>query len=971
MLGRGGQTDNVKCFYWATTSSDPSPISSSWGVVPVEENVQAFYLSTPSVRYHESGYYGCNLTTYPGQNVVILRRRLLVLPDPSVLHIAITHELLGRDDPWETNYTIRASDERPVLLSNTAAYTHCVYQIPAGMHTRPFLSFNYQKMSAVAANKGLPHRAETIRTNVTHAMHPYIIHAPSWLEYVGSAKVACTLQYHFEEPIPGNLKDSIEPITFSEVKVLQIAGSIRPEILVEYTRSTDRRLQTEFRKSAGETEDPDDFGQNTTDIQHMQENMTGLRLRAVLGQPKGNIVVWTLLEHDGNLIEEPCKKGKWTSLRNSPNPKQTGSSYGLMHNVVHALFYCVLRPEHVAVAAVVYNGYQTVLDNEKTAPTLRKQVGSIIRASLDQTVSEKEITLNTQPGLYAAYRWVRANVSWKSRVSIGTRVEMLGFNTYSEKIHFNLISSRVTYADSGIYSCAVDQVACEKCVSQFGFSPRKLYVIPDASLIQMNLNHHLSTSAETAKKDNFTQLDPDDTPFLLCEQDLYVSCTHPDAQGVTGKQNASFKFHMYERQRNTNHSLPFEQVSRFRENSSRLILTTTVYRIRAPKSVDVLGPLFVTCQLNFTQSPSTTDYNVSSSDQSFAREKMIRVEIRHNTVILTKHTRASRPILQQAFHDQRNNSVTSAQEFFAQKTAVWQLEGLVSVKYIASLGTPRGRSNIFLFYRYRDRIFNSPCRIQSIDDLTKEDTPLDILLSHAYRETNGMNFARIHTICPLLIQHFAMLLFTGTVFDAKVSALRIQENFIKVVEGSLKSWHTDSTDRNETLRVDTIGTHTSVQFQLFPLNIRWRASVVLGWPIVLFGTLPHSNETLPNCRYAVEAGRSGEIQLEKIGFKIYVNRTTASYEVFKLEAKVTDAGFYHCELTNCKACGTAEHAQTIWRRLVVLPKIFSITLRFSYFVPDDYNKLEKYNDDDYRETISAIYPRQRISVQCMYDMSKV
>ncbi|TPP63862.1 hypothetical protein FGIG_10317 [Fasciola gigantica] len=887
-----------------------------------------------------------------------------------------------------------ASDQLPVSVKNrltkkelgTESFAHL---IPPGS---PGSSECELLVSAQEGKFQFDFESIGTETKNNQRLYSYRLTAPKMMEFKGLVKLVCRWTYTVGNINPPDVAGILDPILIESVKLIEVRAFAHPAVYPKYTISTDENIQMKLRDLEKPIQSPSDFHSRKSGTRIL-ENVHQINLIASLGYPRGSLTMWTMFsQREHEMISEPCRLNNLQNLNNQTLPEELKDP-NAHHNIVNASFHCVLKPEHTVLSYVVHNSPGAEANTKAVEESILSELKSVAFICSSRPNNVNQLDWKIPFGSFANYGLTKLDIGWFASQNTGSNVSMLGFGgtqaedqvicyyQYDEthwppfqiahdikftrienSFGFRLDKEHIEFSDSGIYSCNVS-ATCHKCPPTIGFVPRKLTVLPSSSILRIYVNQDLFNSVE-AVKDNYKRCTLEDIPCILAAESIFVHCVYSQPRGVKFVPKLTFTTKMIDIQNNETENLSgtFLRKKILEQRHGSLVIHS--YRVIAPKSPDVFGPLECSCSLLFeniklARSDMKTDIPVINLNKS----RRIHIDVRLKPVIFEKHTVANRGDMQHSLRDQTANSVTNA--FVFHKTALKSsiLEGWFSATYFVHLGIPKGIAKAYLLYQSNAFIQPDNC-IVNYEERNQTALPEEISQSDFYTEARGANFYRINVRCAISPRQITFIFFALNSFDFQTSVAFVERSFLKSVYRTIENWLRNPADTTDTPFETTPS--SSVTYQMVRLRVGWRGSLVEGEPIVLFGVLGSEDDGKPMCfRQKTMEAEKKEIDTGDGKFMILLNRELSSFELIKSAAELPDAGFYFCLVLDCETCTSQK--QNTARQLLVFSKNIDMKISVSH-VPFEQNDLcrDAFTQVDSESTY--VYTGQKVVFHCIYEL---
>ncbi|KAF5406087.1 hypothetical protein PHET_00389 [Paragonimus heterotremus] len=956
-----------------------------------------FQLRKREVEYSDTGFYSCS---YQPANCTecyfiptIVKRQLIVLPDLSVVHMFITHDKLSLTDEWTGNFTHCDRENRPVLYTSLSAYAHCKHKLSFIEWLQLTVTFRLYIIRNSTVKELIPAtRTEPLSRPGEHALNSYMISLQPDDEHGSELQAVCEWEYKFPARLPNDMRQETDPIILNRSRIILVRVLIPPQIHNQYTVSNNLTVQGVIKRAYGKEQNAVLFHSKSRTIL-VAEQQVQLHLLFTLGVPRGRMFVWTVYEYAHRLYKEPCWLTQMVNLTQQVIPAELhgpdARTYREM-NVVNASFVCSFRAEQLALLMYVYTVQEEIDKHPEVPSLLTGALLAIIKHWIDNPRSTQMMKITAPKGVLLNYRLIKLRIRWPNSVDVGARIKILGYipmdnpqpriqcfylrnNSFqfiphehqfhviktSDNLGFYLIKSSAEFYDTGVYVCNVTNVQCANCTSEFGFIPRNLTVIPDASFLQIYLNHKLTDLLDR----NFTQCTEDYKPYLLIEQSAFVFCTYKKPIISVIQPLHSFKVSIMTRnQTNANEQLKATFVRQKHETRDTYEVITQAYRIQAPATHEASGPLRISCTVTYP-----------NSSMKWSRGRTVEIVTHIRPFIFEDYVSTSRGLLTDAFKYHLKSVPTSAVAFFnSTKPFNMHLEGKVRINFTVGLGKPNGWAGIDLLYMDKGLIRRKRCPqmlLKSFDDGSV--IPKPIKESTYYKDSGGYGLAKYTVNCTLTLNVVAILILAINGFSPRLSSAARQNIFYSSVFDTLQYWFAQP-NLSVSAKSIIIPSGSYVRYGLFALSVGWRASVFVGDPIIMVGLMLPGLTGHLHCYYYGQSEKSinrRELNIDKYSIFINTDPKKQLFELIKPMASMTDSGMYDCVLSSCPTCIALK--LLVPHYLTVTPRHIDGSIHYSLKPVRSHS--ENHTVWNFDQTINAngtkfIYATQLVRVICDYHL---
>ncbi|CAL8093568.1 unnamed protein product [Calicophoron daubneyi] len=913
MLGFLGKenTKDVECRF------NNNKVDEKWR--PVAEGPDAFYLTKQMIDCSDSGKYSCQVAGKVG----FVSRFLIVEPDSSKIDLPLSEKPFEGID-WKDNWGKMKHGE-PYIYTYSNIYagctSTCVYD-KSWKHSEELIYSPGQKVD------GKPYISQA------SLRYPHQIS----IEATKERTLNLTCKFTFNVPEFGS-------ISRSKTRFVAIKQIVPPKLTMTESYVGKNIVQ--------ELKTPIESGRYFLDHHlSLSESVISLNLSVQLGTPTGWTKAWTFISYNKRLIREDCMILFTLSRNSAAEQKERG-------NITNVVYECILKPETVGLALTVSNIIEDITDQTTVDKTLYNSMKmGFERLARGENVT-KEI-LESGLGSLFDYRMIRVKIPEVSSLAIGTPIEFLGYSYRVDRstIHcsykwnareenapvddsfriiprssglgFRLLKPKAEFQDTGWYLCNIthDQVGG---TSYIGFVSRHLWIIPDSSVVKLEINHVDIDVARLEGYGNFTQCYRNNVPFILCDQSAYLYCTFPVP--ATTRFNHEVQTFLD----STNKSPDKLRLRTLHFGSSRNSMQTEVYQITAPKVDKNFRSMHVTCTVNYTFTDKTTSLSVS---------RTIWIDRRVEPYIFLKDLNTPhRPEIKEAFLNKTQKPIKTAPSFHSSWFGGRALEGLVKVNYLAGLGIPRGDTEVSLFYRVKRVIKRSECINIKITNITGEKEP-DLKDTAYFKKASGNNIVAVTAICQLTPTISAMMITAINAFGDSTSIKVVKRKFYRDASKVFRKWFDDPTSYT------TTRLNVPEKSSLFQRSIRiavgWRASVPSGSVVSMFGRALRP----PSCTF----------DTKKVSGIIVRKTMFSSFEFIQHNVSADAAGLYRCRVE------PTERYKSFFdqRLLVVFDGSIPLSLLFESLSTTKSDGLLNHPSHIIHISNNVLYLGQAVSAQCEY-----
>lgn len=570
--------------------------------VQVSPGRSYFTLSKKDAEFGDSGVYMCTLKncTNCQTNSGMRERRLLVLPDPTIIRLEFIYE-----STLKQFFMDCGQPQNLLVAPGDSIRMRCSYPVAKGSQRKVKSTIRQEDSSREGPGVAIPkveiERRE--RDRVIDVNKLFTIHTP--ISKTVELQVRCIL--HFGQiTVLKDMVDEIPSVMLSQTKTLI---KFRPESPQIYRQSiqTNRPLLTrqliisqtytngyEYMKSAP--------------YARMEEGGLQLNFDAHLGKPRGWVVVWLVYNRSGELLKDACQQVSITSSTTK---------------LVHVRASCPIQPEHVALffAAVTNTG------NSQPEHAINKRIEQMVISNITSWMSDPKFQgLRTKmDGCYTLdYRLVRLKVGWRASVLEKTPIRMEGrlggrnlgdvrcFYRTSRTSERGQLSDQFSYEiddqfdkfiitakqaeleNMGWYECSVDNYTGDSV--SVGMQARQLIIKPSNDSIQCKV----TAIRDTGQVPLEDQLTENKMRYLLANQHAFVQCIRNNNLKNYFQTNDQFHYRMLnESNGQWIEDFPSKKVHVVPQAGTGGTEITSTYRIVAIESKFCTGIMDVSCVTQF------------------------------------------------------------------------------------------------------------------------------------------------------------------------------------------------------------------------------------------------------------------------------------------------------------------------------------------------------------------------------------
>ncbi|KAF7260203.1 hypothetical protein EG68_02965 [Paragonimus skrjabini miyazakii] len=994
----GSRYNQIACYLQYQSHSPLLPLSRGFQIIRSEQAPEAFELVKTSVMYNDSALYSCsvNVSNCPRCDMkpTIIRRRLVVIPDESVVSMFLTHDQLDADDEWVGNFDTCDVHNRPFMYMGTVSHAHCVHLTEPSDWLKLTFQAHLYAINNQNETERLPYDSPGPISRTDGAvLHTIGIRLHRNRDYGILLQVHCVWEYTLPELLPVDLQQTATAVVLNRTRTITVRDFIKPSIHNQLADVDDSLSRSPIRNVKWETHTATVFHSKAYTIIG-SERVIRMHVLITLGVPMGVTTAWTMYQYNKQLYREDCLLEKMISLtdRNIPDAlKHVDYRPDVNENVVNVSWVCMFRPEHIALFIVTHSIKHDTIRENQAKVLVDSSLSRILQYWLDNPKSAKQIETNVPTTVSLVYRAIRISVTWPSTINLGKPIRMLGYarNVKEVAIHcfqkldeidrelpaylgfhilarkdyfgFELVKTRVQFEDSAEYSCRIisNTGACTNCTDfRFGFTPRRLTVRPDNSVLKIYLSHKQTEPSAR----NFTQYTKTHQPYLLCGEGVFVYCSYLNPLSTKAVPKHWFQTHMINSRINRSIPQAVFLVKEIVTQRTTCQVISQVYHIRAPLPQHVIGPFTSTCVVQY---PDHADVNLTS-------HITIEIQVRVRPTIFEDSIFTSRSILTDALRTHLHKVAYTAGQFRSGGPDRMILEGTVIVNYTVGLGLPQGWSSVDLLSWQQGRVRRRPCNVLYLNtNVTQLLTSHSISSSEYALESRGQGLVTFTVACPVTIDAVAMVLVVMNYVDSNLSALSTQLAFYTSLYHTVERWLNETQDplsSSASFSSINIPPQAFAQYSLFHLRVGWRAHIPAEAPIVMVG-MQNANDLkgLLCFHQGFDSARANRTLFwgpQTFLINRYPHNQT--FELIKVKAAANDSGVYECFTRRCIQCSLIP--VLIPHRLFVISRYLKLQVHYGR------NKATKHTTDHVNwfytqysnHSRPFIYSTQAIGVTCDY-----
>ncbi|CAH8457129.1 unnamed protein product [Dicrocoelium dendriticum] len=938
--------DKLYCYYQSTAAAAPTPISNMQ--IMYRDQPTSFELVKPNAQLSDAGIYSCEFVRSECAQCkpqpTISNRRLVVLPDYSVVSMFLTHQKLGIQDRWVANFTTCDKGGQPIIYTDTLSYIHCQHWNLPNDWLLLEVEFSSILLRWDEKTEPFPLKRIPSQNRSDHAvLDSAEVDTHNLEEDDSTLIVECRWKYHYPKPLFNDLSGLKSPFLLSLNKTIRVMLLITPYIHHLLVSTDDLAIQAKMRRLDFETSTAVEFHADDYCLR-MNESITIIHITVTLGVPPGWFEAWSYYRNAEQLVKEDCILVSAVNLTDSVVHQASfipRHRFNRANTALNTSYVCNLRYEHVAMVWVAQHTQSVEVNITATRKTFEQSIHSSITHWLNNPLSRYKSKIDRYDSSYATYRVFKLAINWRHTVVPGEQIKILGFYngrtgtsvrcfhslgekfellTRSKGFHlvfrkelfgFYLIAPYAQFYHTGLYVCNVTEDNCRKCVPQIAFVPRWLTVKPDVSQFRLWMSHRLRDQAERY----FFQCTDDNQPYLLDNEIAYVYCLfHWPVK--TQLNIPSFTLTTVNNATNLTSSLYVNEVKRTVEQQEAQFVVTHVFSLDTRQARGPDQQIAVICEIR-----------VPEVNFTWALVKHIHVWVRVKPIIFRAHILTSNPIVTRALRTQLGLEAISARSFHRSWVGEHVLEGTLWIHYIAGLGSPQGWSGVDLLFKDGSRIRRKRCDAVRQPHIPDGPALRSLQSTDHFEQTGGADLVKYKVNCPLTSDVIGIMLLVMNSFDHQLSLTEKLAIFYRSVYWAVQQWLKDSNSTDATYAIRQ-PQGTLLQYSLIHVRVGWRASVVHGDPVVMFGVLLWNQADNIRCTYRGPADApKKEINIRRDGVHVNIDWKSGSFELIKPTAKLSDSGTYECASKRCPSCKIVPIL--IPHQLIVVPQQLHVMVHYS------------------------------------------
>ncbi|KAG5441655.1 hypothetical protein CSKR_103205 [Clonorchis sinensis] len=591
------------CYYGHESARNEIPTSKGF-LLETNMELKYFRLYKPSAELTDSGYYQCSIPNARGSNQFgFAPRRLVVLPDSSVLHLTVEPSQSNAN----TSSMMACKSQNVTRLSpGSELHVSCSHVISKSdvIDTHHIITYGAVGDSgtklgnlATTVEDGDSTDTMLVRSNGTLRL-PIVIKPPfTWffrcdlpfeiahVSHESAADLSWTgSKLHVERQF--GVFDTKDPIILGH-RIQHSDGTVVNTTV--YVRPNETALR---------------WYDDQLTYRRLPEDSFKVMFTAYPGVPYGWTFVRSFYVHGSAVLLDRCFS-TWTLNRTA------------VQDVVHHCM-CPLQSEHVALLLAVANVDQAMLSKLEVEKRLEDAVLNKISRLLGHPIGRPPNSSVSTFCFRYDYRLIQLHIGWNATVDTGQRIVMYGLlagrkwvnitcfhqanesempkrldNRFELSIEAQLGRFRITKLDArphdiGIYFCNRTDELNKSEVGYFGLLPRRLHVLPTSATVGCLLTLDLNAKKHLSK----TQQLKDGTLYLMSNTTAFMHCTFEKEFGQLYDATYHLLYQMGGSAIENSKSL---QDAVFVGEMQNDTLVTHTYRILTPSAKHYTGNLRVTC----------------------------------------------------------------------------------------------------------------------------------------------------------------------------------------------------------------------------------------------------------------------------------------------------------------------------------------------------------------------------------------
>ncbi|OON17257.1 phage tail component protein, partial [Opisthorchis viverrini] len=965
------KSSTIRCKYKMDETSVSIPAPESFEVRTFMKH-NLFELVKWEASELDSGLYQCYTCQDCPELDKVIPRRLVVLPDPSKIHLSV--------DYGSANHSGSGTKEDPIETTAVSMLFKCSYLAYGGLTADVSLVVTYE---TCIPNKEEKLQLKTIENqrmseplgNFTRLYVVFTVTKPEAYEYWEYVTVSCIVLFSKLIRDPYDIFDDSDSHNLTKSLYYKFDLPRSPVILREFIESSSSSVTLALRHENASDLMSFTSGRQVREIEHV----CTFDYTVFMGLPKGWTRTWTIAETETGFKSVDCVLNRVYVIK---DPK---SIHGLMESKIYTVnsginfeqhrYTCLLDIHTVAVILIAFQGEKTNSNVSFTISALKQRfLSQVENKGGEANMTELSLLEITK----ANFLWTKLEILWTATVNVGQQVQMLGYNppegmrlqcfqrrsvtdgysptnddvTYSPvEFHqqFVLVRiSNVSYSHSGDYKCNATG-SCNPCPAELGMAPRLLIVLPYSNMLKMHLNHEPLKDSDNESVPHFNQCFPNGSAFLHTAQMASVRCIYPLALNTRLSEKPVVIFESFHPGLGKYKVGSTERATNFTRQTTSLPEATISHNIYAPDGFEFSGHLKVTCRLQFRIGTIPHDVSEPRGVIDITKSREILVKLSAPPEVYLKHISTQPKETLENWRRVCDNScdVMNAVQFHFTAQNERRKEGFIDVTSIQSLGVPRGVNGVWLIYVYNENKGYDECHLT---DSRQPAVPHDIRERTSYRSSGGRNLIQVEFRCSVQAQHVALVLVAYNSFNESVEQNVWDKKVATAIANDISYWLKYPEDM--IVRPCTTYSEIRVSCGIIKLNVHWVPTVTFGTVWRIFLRAYKSRNVL------LKIYHQPSIHDKKKLTWVYRGYSMGSW-TGRRKANWNDSGIYTCKVEgNLK---DTEHRECFLpHRLIVLPETNLLNL---YLLNDLLKPNQKIGDTFSQNFLET---EQRAYAYCVY-----
>ncbi|KAF7259721.1 hypothetical protein EG68_02414 [Paragonimus skrjabini miyazakii] len=888
ILGPGGQ-GIPHCMYHRNSDGqniDKVPISldSHSFHLYLNRTIGTFELVNIKARLNDSGTYHCQIKACPKCGVlhraVSHTWRVVVLPDSFLMRLSF--DKISSDHA----HSVETLDYGHVLevYPEQRLYIHCQYQATGISWLSPQIQFNYY---LIADNRSTTKLSTVVLEQISLPESSmvslvYSLTVPMALQ-IGNASLRVGCYFDLSHLVSkGCINFMSKFITWNETAYLKVSN-IRPPFILGESVRTQQPSVTRLLQLSSATKCEQWNLRNQTQ-QLINEGVYRGDYLANLGIPTGWTGVWLIYNKSSQLLYEKCQTTLYIqSFENSSDATQDRLTEWHL-----AQFTCVLQLDHQAL--FIYAMHSTNFHQNLTV--FESQLANMLLQKLSQLLgfvqtphgSGTDNLINCGPQCNVTYRFTWIRVGWRATVTIGSPIRMIGrlskechtvpkciqssesigasisnefrIERFENLLYFTVTKARAEFTDSGWFSCFVSN--CTTCSSTTVFVRRQLLVLPDDSLIRLQLHPILNEIPECNYRPLLGRRFGFSCNYPITKQTIHRPVTHIRHLSVQDYKNGLLG------------SKPQRMSTSYSSHTLVTVQVNTIFQIQLPVPLETVKRWYVVCQLRFPKVCLFHDLAECTEAQNVTKIKLLSADPPRGPKIQARSIQTNLNQLTQ--HLQRVHVTENV--FRKRGSSLSQLteEGSISIQFSADVGEPDGWTFVWLFYVIQSTVLLDTCSQISV----QRDA------QHTMRAN-----------CTIQPGHVAIVLGAVNALygegNKDLIESTIGDKLLKQVGAWMNIKQTAPINRqiNESCY--------SVDYRLALVRVTWKGLINSGDTIIMRGRMGDQEVTISHCSFSADPNISHLVPISS-SFSIRNDFHLRMFTLYQSQAQESDTGYYKCDV---------------------------------------------------------------------------